>query len=179
MRKARAWRRAAAAAVASLMAAAAQAQTLGKEACDAADAERAQLLAGGVQETVKKGPGWAKANLPQQKIKEVARYIALQEDLLFKCGQAKLRTLPAGDGEDGGDSPGAAKEARAGAAETPGPPKRKPPERKAAAARAEAGPAAGDPAPAPKVAAKPRPKPKPKVDDAFRPPKPLVPPQTE
>lgn len=177
MRTAGAWRGAAAVALASLIAAAGavtHAQTMPKEACDAAESERAKLLAGGVQETVKKGPAWAKANLAPHKIKEVERYIALQEDLLFKCGQAKLRNLPAGDVEDGADAPAAVKDASAaGASEKAAVPKRKPPARKSAIAKVDASPASAEPSAAAKVAAKPRPKPKPKADDAFRPPKPI------
>ena len=78
------------------------AEPLAKKACAAAEAERASLLAGGIQETLRKGPAWAKANVPPQRVKEVARYIALQEDLLFKCGQAKLRSLPLNDADEAG-----------------------------------------------------------------------------
>lgn len=175
MGKARAWRTAAVAAVASAISAAAVAEPLAKEACDTAEAERARLLADGVQDAIRKGPVWAKANLPPQKLEAVARYIALQEDLLFKCGHAKLRTLPANDVEDSGDGVGAAKDTPA---EPPVAPKRKSPPRKAA--QAKTGPSANTAdAAAPKVAAQPRPKPKPKVDDAFRPPQPIPQPATE
>jgi hypothetical protein len=186
MRGLKGWRVLAAAAVTCGVVSGAVAEPMAKEACDAAEAERSALLAGGIQETVKKGPAWAKANLPPQKLKDVERYIALQEQLLFKCGQAKLRTLPLNDGEDG-EGPGTAKEAAPGdeAKKPPTPkPKPKPAPRKAAAPKAEASSAPGsavaaDPATTPKAAPKPRPKPKPKVDDAYRPPKPIPQPATE
>lgn len=164
-----------AAAVSTLMALGnvlqARAETLPKEACDAAEAERAQLTSAGVPETVKKGPAWAKANLGRDKLKEVERYIALQEQLLFKCGQAKLRTLPQVEGEEGAEPQPAATDSAAPAPAAP-PPKSKPAPKKAPA-KSEASAtsaAAGQPVEPAKPASKPRPKPKPKVDDAYKPP---------
>jgi hypothetical protein len=193
MREARAWRIMTAAALAGMAGAAtAVAEPLAKEACDAAATERAGLIAAGIPDTVRKGPTWAKDNLPPEKLKAVERYLALEEDLLFKCGEAKLRALPASDDDDG---PVAAKDAAAQTgAEQPSVPKRKSPAKKVAAPKGEANAgslekavapkskarprpetsaAAAEPGATPKPAAKARPKPKPKVDDAFRPPKPI------
>lgn len=179
MRKARAWRFNAAVALASIVAVPAVAEPLSKEACGTAESERAALIASGIQDAIKKGPAWAKANLAPGKLKDVERYIALQEELLFKCGQAKLRALPAGDGEDG-DGPVAAKDSSAASsAEQPPVPKRKAPPRKAPAPKSQASPTAADAAATLKPGSKPRPKPKPKVDDAYRPPKPNTAPTTE
>lgn len=146
------------------------AEPMAKEACDAAEAERATLIAAGVPETVKKGPGWAKANLGPAKFKDVERYIALQEQLLFKCGHAKLRTLPIPDGDEAGDGLVAPKDAAAEKAETPPVPKRKPAAKKPEPRASEAAAAANQPSEPQKPAAKPRAKPKPKPDDAYKPP---------
>ena len=174
-------RRARAIAVAAGLAWLAQSATalgapMAKEACDAIQTEHAALVQAGVPDTLKKGPTWAKANLAAAKLREVARYIALQEQLLFQCGLAKLRALPLPEAEDAGDSgPPKAETDAPAASETPPVPKRKPPAKPAPAradaaspsrAPAEAG-GQGEPAP---PSPKPRPKPKPKPDDAFRPP---------
>jgi hypothetical protein len=142
-------------------AAAAQAEPLSKEACAAVEAEHAKLAAAGMPELVKKGPAWAKANLGAAQIKDVARYIELEGDLLFRCGHDKLRRGidPAADG-----------------AEAAAPPPR--PQRKPGGGTAAKRQEAGQPAADGKAAAQPKPKPKPKptpkpkaqVDDAYRPP---------
>ena len=140
----------------------ASAAPLGKEACDAIEAERATLAATGIGEAVQKGPAWAKANLPPGRLKDVERYIGLQEQLLFRCGHAKLRTLPIPEPEDGADGqPQPAKDAPA----SDEPAKQKP---KAAPKKAKQSVEAGGGAEPQKPATKPRPKPK--ADDAYRPP---------
>ena len=141
-----------------------------KEACDAADAERATLIAAGVPETMKKGPAWAKTNAGAAKLKEVERYIALQEQLLFKCGYAKLRTLPIPDGDETGDGQVAPKEAVAEKAETPPVPKRKPAAKRPEPRASEAAAAPNQTGEPQKPATKPRAKAKPKLDDAYKPP---------
>ena len=150
------------------------------EACEVAKAEHKTLVDGGIPEIVKKGPAWAKSNVSAAKLKDVERYIGLQEQLQFRCGLAKLRELPIveDDPADVADPARAAKEGEAAAAaELPPPLPAKPkakaqpkpsplPARATAPAKAaEASPAA-EPAPKPKA----KPKPKPKADDAFRPP---------
>jgi len=161
-----------------LVSSGAMAEPLAKEACEAAATERAVLLAAGVHETVKKGPEWAKANLPPAKLKDIERFIGLQETMLFRCGEAKLRALPTGgDGEDGTEAqapkdaaPAAAAAAKVAAPQAQRKAQPKVPAKKTAKPDADAGDGA---APA-KAAArpKPKPKPKPKVDDAYRPPQP-------
>ena len=154
-----------------LGAAAATAEPMTKEACDAAEAERAPMLASGVPESLKKGPAWVKSNLGAAKLKEVERYIELQEKLLFKCGHAKLRTLPVPEGEEGADGLPAAKDAPdEKVAAPPAPPKRKPTAKKPEPRTIEAGVAGNQPGGPAKQPPPPRSKPKPKPDDAYRPP---------
>lgn len=153
----------------------AHAQPITKEACDTAQAEQQALVRAGIPDQVKKGPAWTEANLGSAKMKDVQRYIALQEQLLFRCGHAKLRNLPGADGDEGDAGSGTTSPGDAAA----GPPsasavlKAKPALAKAAAPKAAAPkPGAKDPGGVAKAADKPKPKakPKPKVDDAYRPP---------
>jgi hypothetical protein len=144
----------------------AAAQSLPTEQCKTMAGEHAALVATGVPETLKKGPAWAKANLGPDKLKEVARYIGLEEQLLFRCGLAKVRKLPGAAGEDDGDGTAATDAATPAPAEPPPPVKK--PQRKAQA-KPKTDAAAADAAPAPS-APRPKAKPTPKADDAFRPP---------
>ena len=138
-------------------------EPLAPEACTAIEAEHAALATAGLPEIVEKGPAWARANLPAEKLKDVKRFIDLREQLLFRCGHDKKRATPAtADGEDG--AVGAAAKA-----EKPPPlPRRKPDVRDVKRAAAPAVPTGAGERPRP--APKPRPKPKPKIDDAYRPP---------
>lgn len=140
------------------------AEPLAKEACEALRIEHAGFETAGVAETLKKGAAWGKANLSAAKLKEVGRYIELQEQLLFRCGLAKLKVLPGAEGEETGDNdkPAADKAAATPATESPPAPKAKPkPKPKAAEPVAESS-----------EAPKPKPKPKAKADDAYKPPAP-------
>lgn len=140
----------------------AKAASLAKETCDAIDAERAALAASGVSETIQKGAAWAQANLPSIKLKEIERYIGLQEQLLFKCGHAKLRTLPLQEPEDFADGqPQASPPAIEPPAAKPKTVLKKP-------TKPKSEPAASQYDLAPKPPAKPSRKPK--ADDAYRPP---------
>lgn len=139
-----------------------RAEPLSKEACDAVEAEHAALVKAGLPEIVKKGPAWAKVNLGPARLSEVARYIDLEEQRLFRCGHDRKRAAAAAaEGKDAADDRN--REA------TPPLSQRKPAIRKPSPPRAKA--AAGPhEARAPTPAAKPGAKPKPKVDDAYRPP---------
>ena len=146
-----------------LATAAAYADSLPEEACEAVGAEHAKLTEAGLPDLVKKGPEWVKANLGEQRMEEVARYIRLREDLLFKCGHDKLLAFRGLEGEDAADS-------RTSAADAPPLPQRKPPvpeSFKSRAIPAAAGIADHGAAPA---RVRPKPRRKPKVDDAYRPP---------
>lgn len=153
-----------------------RAEPMAKDACDAAEAERATLVAGGVPEALKKGPAWAKANLAAAKIKDVERYIALQEQLLFKCGHAKLRTLPTPDADEEGQV--APKEAAADKIEAPpAVAKRKPAAKNVTPRTTAVGAADAAKAEPTKSEPKPRAKPKPKANDAYKPPQKQDPPK--
>lgn len=152
----------------------ATAAPLQKEACDLLIEEQAKLDTAGVKDWLKAGP----AAQDKSRIEKVRRYLEIEEDLLFRCGQYKVRTTLPRDIEDG-PLPGDAAQAGSGQAAAPSPqaatakapeapvepetPKARP-KQKAAAKQAGEAPSA---APAPAKAA-PKAK-KPKPDDAFRP----------
>lgn len=151
------------------------AEPLPAETCEQFKSEHASLEAAGIPETLKKGPDWARANLPAAKLEEVRRYIGLEEQLLFRCGLALARGMPGSEPDE------AEAGAVTGEAETPPPlPQRKPTKRdkKTSAAAPNASAAAAKKATtAPVRAPKPQPQtkrspraPKAKVDDAYRPP---------
>lgn len=56
------------------------------DACQAQEKERAELAATGIQADMDKGPQWAKANLPAKRLKEILRFIHLDEQVRFRCG---------------------------------------------------------------------------------------------
>lgn len=170
------------------------AEPLAKEECDSLRAEQAELTAGGVRDQLNKGADWGKTNLSMEQMKRVSRYIAVEEQLSFRCGLARLRaSLPVVEegGEQELDEKGQPippkKKEEAGETQAKAKPKVKP-AAKAAAAKPEAAEgtapakakpkpkAAGTTAPADgkgqtqPTAAKPQAKAKPKADDAYRPP---------
>ena len=69
----------------------AAAEQLGKEACEGVKTEQAALVTAGIKTDMDKGAEWAKANLPPERMQQVARYIELEEQLTFRC---KVLTLP-------------------------------------------------------------------------------------
>ncbi|MGD9803917.1 MAG: hypothetical protein AB7E81_16425 [Hyphomicrobiaceae bacterium] len=149
----------------------AQGEPLPKEACEAVVTEHAKLTADGLPDLVKKGPEWVRANQGAGRLQDVARYIHLHEEMLFRCGYDKLKALPGDDNDEASDN-------KTTADEPPPLPQRKPPTpdgfkqrprpAAATAAATEAAPAS-TPAPAKR-------KRKPKADDAYRPPaKPATP----
>src|SRR5258706_6219887 len=64
---------------------------LDEETCTRLKGEQAQLAKDGAEASMERGPVWAKANLAPDKLKEVERYIELQEQILFRCPQPKPR----------------------------------------------------------------------------------------
>lgn len=95
---------------------AAVADQLAKEACDALKAEFATLDASGLKDEMEKGPDWAKANMAPDRLKQVARYIELEEQISFRCRvltvPPRKKPLPAAK-DAGKDQPG--KDAKAAA----------------------------------------------------------------
>jgi hypothetical protein len=69
------------------------------EACKEMRVEQAKFIETGILADIERGPDWAKANLPQDKLRQIELYIMLDEQLKFGCRDAKI-TL--------GDPPGAA-----------------------------------------------------------------------
>ena len=169
------------------------AEPMPKEECDKLQVEQAALEKGGIKEVLLKGPVWGRANLSGAKLKDVERYITIEEYLSFRCGLARARlTLPFAEEDQPPASPEETAKAEAGApAATAPPPKPKPKPKPKAEATPPAEKVAAPTEAAPKPAAKPKPKPKadpseqaaapeaapkpaakakPKPDDAFKPP---------
>jgi hypothetical protein len=117
-------------------------------ACEAVRSEHALLAEGGVTQIIAKGPEWGKANASKSDLVRVARWIELEEQLTFRCGQGRVTE--------------GAQRAAAMAQQLENPPT-PPPEDKAAPGSAPvlAEPAAVEPAP--------KPKPKPKAEAKPRP----------
>ncbi len=173
---------------------AAVAAPLGKEECDKLQVEQTELTAAGVRAQLDRGPEWGKANLPPDRLQVVQRFIAVEEQLNFRCGLAKLRVnLP--QTEEGGEqevdekgNPVPAKPAPSGEAADQAPAKARQPVKAAKTKEAKglegaaAASAGTKPKPKPQAEkskggeaqAKPTAattaKPRPKVDDAYRPP---------
>jgi hypothetical protein len=72
----------------------AQAGVLDKESCAKLEVEQTKLEQAGVRGTIAKGPQWAKANLPLDKLQEVRRLIEVDELLTFRCQGKPLVLLP-------------------------------------------------------------------------------------
>lgn len=147
----------------------ARAEPLANDACEALNVEQATLYAGGVKDDMAKGPDWAKGNVKPARLKDIQRFIEIEEQQNFRCGLASVKlNVP---------EPAVAEAGTAATPETTqSKPRAKPKARPKAASDAAAAPAEqpdaaankGPATVAPKLEAKP--KSKPKVDDAFRPP---------
>lgn len=159
----------------------AHATALDADSCAKLKTTLEELEKGGARNSFAKGPQWAKANLPPDKLQDVRRLIETDEQLLFRCPGRHLVNLPL-EPDPPPPPPVEDKKPDADAkAELPKPvppaepkgsdkakaqPQKKTPPQAKAAAVAEP---QKQPKPQPKAqpAAKPRQKP---VDDAFRPP---------
>lgn len=152
------------------------AAALDAEACTRLKREQEQLTAAGVKEAMARGPEWAKANLPADRLEQIRQFIAIGEQLLFQCPQPK--PPPEVTAAAGAEDKEKEKE-KSGAV----PPATKVPKRAPSVARdraPETVPAKTTPAPKPKAPAADegigkkqvqpsRPK-KPKANDAYVPP---------
>lgn len=56
------------------------------DTCRANETERAELHKTGIVAEMDKGPEWAKANLPAERLQQILRYIHLDEQVMFRCG---------------------------------------------------------------------------------------------
>lgn len=167
-----------------------QAAPLDAEACAKLTEERASLVAAGIPADMAQGPDWAKNNLTDERLRRVARFLTVDEQLSFRCGLAKQRialptTVEGGEellGPDGQAIPPAASQPAPGAAPAPKKASREakqaaPTKEKAGEPRKRARKKAADPKTAetngagPEQAkAKPASRPRKKADDAYRPP---------
>jgi hypothetical protein len=81
-------------AAAVLALAQARAAPLDADACAKLRGEHSQLELAGVEKELEKGPEWAKANLAADKLDRIRRFIDLEEQLLFRCRDKSLVSLP-------------------------------------------------------------------------------------
>jgi hypothetical protein len=135
------------------------------EECERARSEQTDLASNGAADDLAKGPEWARANLAPDRLKKVARWIELQEVILFRCPRPKPAKGPETAARTDDDATGpAAAPPPAGEPKVKPKPKPKPAE--------EAADTTGEASPKP-VKTKPVAKKKPKLEDAYRPPVPF------
>ena len=72
----------------------ARAAPLDAESCAKLMNEHGQLEQAGVEADMAKGPEWGKANLLPEKLDRIRRFIEIEEQLLFRCRQKSLVSLP-------------------------------------------------------------------------------------
>lgn len=60
------------------------------ETCTALRLEQIKFRASGILDDMSKGPQWAKANLPADRLREIEHFIQLDEQVKFGCRDAKL-----------------------------------------------------------------------------------------
>ena len=145
------------------------AEPLAKDACEVLVGEQQALIAAGAKDDFGKGAEWGKANLPGDRLKQVGRYIDVEEQLSFRCGLARVRfSLPADE-----ETPSAPEEPKVVPKAPPAPKATPAPKAKSKATgtkdagtkdapdAAAADAAAPASKPAPKVQAKLKPAPKP------------------
>ena len=82
------------AAFAALLAGA-RAAPLDAESCAKLLNEHGELEGAGVEADMAKGAEWAKANLGLEKLQRIRRFIEVTEQLVFRCRQKSLVSLPA------------------------------------------------------------------------------------
>lgn len=155
----------------------ADANRLGKEACDALKVEQAALVAAGVRDKMQGGPERARS-LAAADLQQIKQLIEVEEAIAFRCDRPRIAALkpplpppaPTAEGATAATPDGAAPAEEAEAAPPP-PPKGKKKKAKAAPA-ADAKAAETAPQSQPKgehPAAAPAKKKKPKVDAASAP----------
>lgn len=75
----------------ALALAAAHGAPLPREDCERLAGERNALMAAGIPEQMAKGPAWARSSLPAAKLAEIERFIAVDEQLAFRCGMSRIK----------------------------------------------------------------------------------------
>ena len=160
-------------AVLVLFAPAAPALPMAPEECERVRAEKTNLEQAGVAADMAQGAGWARANLPPDRLKRVQRWIELEEQVLFRCPRPKppVPADAAADPKDSkpGTAPAQAKKPQQKQQKPERPPTAKPARQPADDQREKSGAASVEGVAKP---AKPQKK-KPKVEDAYKPPAPL------
>ena len=61
------------------------ASALGIGDCEAYEREHEQYVASGIRADMLRGPEWAKANLPANRVQQVLRFLFLEEQIRFRC----------------------------------------------------------------------------------------------
>jgi hypothetical protein len=138
---------------------------LAPEDCVRARSEQFILEGSGVPADMSRGAEWARANLDPERLKRIARWIELQEYILFRCPRPKPPPQPESAGNT---QPRDADDSAAGQKK---PQKPKAAKKQPSAAQSETGDGTAPPATAAKTN-KTAPQKKPRSEDAYRPPMP-------
>ena len=86
----------------TLSAAVANAAMHDAETCRKLKTEHDSMNASGLREMLAKGPDWAKSNLTKERMEQIKRFLALEEDVRFRCPLGKARPeLEAAESEAG------------------------------------------------------------------------------
>jgi len=70
------------------------AKPLGSETCKVLKAEKTALRKQGVVKSMKNGPTWAKANLAEDELSRIKRYLMLQDHIKFRCFKNQKKLVP-------------------------------------------------------------------------------------
>jgi hypothetical protein len=147
-----------------------RAAPLDEQACAQLKDEQAQLVKAGTKADLDRGADWAKTNLPPDRLRQIERYITVEEQILFRCPQPKPPRQAASEGStEKTKRPKHKASPENEAAEAPdgAPQSTKPTPAKTLGAKSE--PKPGQPTAKPAA-----PKPRPKVNDAYSPPRRLT-----
>lgn len=148
----------------SCLAAPAWALPMAPEDCDRARSEQTSLETAGVKSDMAQGAAWAQTHLQPDRLKRIARWIELEEQIQFRCPRPKPPPATVAQPDGGEPVPkNSNKPQKPKTAQKPKP--------QSASAESESGDGTGDAA----KSAKPKPpaQKKPRTDDAYRPPAPF------
>jgi hypothetical protein len=86
------------------------AEPLDKQSCASMQLERKKLLTREMQTALDRGPDWVKDHLNDQELEQVRRFLAVEENIEFRCrggGVTKSAAQPGGTPAQGDQTPGA------------------------------------------------------------------------
>jgi hypothetical protein len=86
------------------------AEPLDKQSCASMQLERKKLLTREMQAALDRGPDWVKDHLNDQELEQVRRFLAVEENIEFRCrggGVTKSAAQPGGTPAQGDQTPGA------------------------------------------------------------------------